>query len=60
MWVAFGNVEGDPGGRPVAHIFVASKAPWYDLPDDGLPRFDAYPPGYADPELFPSQPRGGC
>ncbi|MBY0276338.1 GFA family protein [Candidatus Binatia bacterium] len=59
VFVPFGNVEGDPGGRPVAHIFVASKAPWYELPDDGLPRFDAYPPGYADPELFPAEPRGG-
>lgn len=59
VFVPFGNVEGDPGGRPVAHIFVASKAPWYEIPDDGLPRFDAYPPGYAQPELFPSTPRGG-
>lgn len=60
VFVPFGNVDGDPGGRPIAHIFVASKAPWYELPDDGLPRFDAYPPGYADPELFPSEPRGGA
>ena len=59
VFAPFGNVEGDPGGRPIAHIFVASKASWYDVPDDGVPRFDAYPPGYADPELFPSMPRGG-
>lgn len=59
VWVPFGTIEGDPGSRPLAHIFVASKAPWYTIPDDGLPRFDTYPPGYTDPELFPSRPRGG-
>jgi hypothetical protein len=58
VFVPFGNVDGDPGGRPVAHIFVASKAPWYEIPPDDLPRFDAYPPGYAEPQLFPSPPRG--
>jgi hypothetical protein len=26
------------------HIFAASKAPWYEIAD-GLPAFDAYPPG---------------
>jgi hypothetical protein len=59
VFVAIGNVEGDPGGRPMAHIFVGSKAPWYDIPDE-LPRFDAYPPGYPQPDLFPSPPRGGA
>jgi hypothetical protein len=39
-----GNLDGDPGVRPALHIFVASKAPWYEIPD-ALPRFDAYPPG---------------
>ena len=53
VFVPLGNVDGDPGGRPVAHIFVASKAPWYDVPDDELPRFDAYPPGYADAQSSP-------
>ena len=60
VFVPFGNVVDDPGGRPVAHIFVASKAPWYEIPDDGLPRFDAYPPGYADTELFPEPARGAA
>jgi hypothetical protein len=27
-------------GRPGAHIFVRSLAPWETLPDDGLERFD--------------------
>jgi len=39
-----GGLDDDPGTRPCAHIFTASKAPWYVLPDDGLPRFEAYPP----------------
>lgn len=42
-WVTLGTVDGDPGVRPQAHIFVASKAPWHDINDD-LPQFDEYPP----------------
>ena len=30
----------DPGIRPRFHNFVASRAPWEEIPDDGLPRFD--------------------
>lgn len=37
--------EGDLGIRPQSHIFVGSKAPW-DAITDGLPEFDAYPPGF--------------
>src|SRR5512139_52064 len=44
VFVPAGNFADDPGVRPLAHIFVASKAPWYEVPDQ-LPRFDAYPPG---------------
>ena len=51
VFAAFGGFEGDPGGRPVAHIFVASKAPWHEIADE-LPRFDGYPPGYSDPDLI--------
>jgi hypothetical protein len=36
----FGALDGDPGIRPQCHSFVGSKAPWYELPDDGLDRFD--------------------
>jgi len=39
-----GGLEGALATEPVAHIFVASKAAWYPLPDDGLPRFDAFMP----------------
>ena len=41
-WVTLGTVEGDPGMRPEAHIFVGSKAPWYEITDD-LPQFDEWP-----------------
>jgi hypothetical protein len=28
------------------HIFVKEKAPWFDLPDDGIERFEGMPPGF--------------
>ena len=36
---------GELGIEPQSHIFVGSKAPWDDI-TDGLPQFDAYPPGF--------------
>jgi hypothetical protein len=55
-----GPCDGDPGVRSVAHIFVASKAPWYEIRDD-LPRFDTFPPGI-DAPIVPDrrreEPRG--
>jgi hypothetical protein len=62
-----GNFESDPGIRPALHIFVASKAPWYEIAD-ALPRFDTYPPGI-DGTVLPDVPlapppagvmRGSC
>lgn len=38
-----GSLEGDPGSRAIRHIFVGSKAPWYEI-GDGLPRFDEHAP----------------
>src|SRR5262245_19023645 len=32
-----GSLDGDPGARPVAHIWTELKAPWYDL-DAKLPQ----------------------
>jgi hypothetical protein len=67
VFVPVGNFDADPGLRPQLHIFVASKAPWYEIPD-ALPRFDAYPPGI-DATVLPDPPRaparagvvrGGC
>jgi hypothetical protein len=43
LWIAAGTFDDDPGVRPDAHMFVASKAPWHDIAD-ALPRYDGYPP----------------
>lgn len=40
--VVLGTVDGDPGVRPRAHIFVGSRAPWYTIEDD-LPQFEEWP-----------------
>lgn len=40
--IRFGALDGDPGIRPQFHLFVASRAPWDEIPDDGLPRFDEH------------------
>jgi hypothetical protein len=41
--VRLGALDADPGIRPQYHSFVESRAPWDQLPDDGLERF-AGPP----------------
>ncbi|MEX2479890.1 MAG: GFA family protein [Gammaproteobacteria bacterium] len=46
VWVAAGTIHDDPGLRPGYHIFVASKASWYDI-QDTLPRYDEFPPDAA-------------
>jgi hypothetical protein len=45
-WMPAGCLDEDPGARPSAHIFASSKARWYAIPEDGVPRYDAYPPEY--------------
>jgi hypothetical protein len=45
--VPAGALDGDPGLRPQMHIFVGSKAPWFEI-QDALPRHEAaapMPPG---------------
>jgi hypothetical protein len=42
IFVPAGNFGDDPGARPLAHIFVASKAPWYTI-GDNLPQHAEYP-----------------
>ena len=39
--VAMGSLVDAPTIRPTAHIFVGSKAPWFEITDD-LPQFDRY------------------
>ena len=42
--VRLGSLDGDPGIRPQYRSFVASKAVWDEIPDDGLERYDGPPP----------------
>ena len=37
-----GSLDEDPGMRPQAHIFVGSKAPWFEITDQ-LPQFKEFP-----------------
>jgi hypothetical protein len=39
--VALGSLVDDPSIRPSEHIFVGSKAPWFEITDD-LPQFEAH------------------
>lgn len=50
--VTLGTIDGDPQARPERHVFVASKAPWYDIAD-ALPRFKVYP-GFEPKDDVPS------
>lgn len=48
MGVAFvpaGALEGDPGARPLLHMFAASRASWYPI-TDSLPQHAEYPPEF--------------
>jgi hypothetical protein len=61
-----GNLLADPGIRPQSHMFVGSKAPWFEIADDLL-RFEAFPPGVDMPGLPEHEPhdpaghtRGSC
>ena len=41
--ISLGGLDQDPGVRPLAHIFVNSKAPWYII-QDGLPQYPEHSP----------------
>lgn len=41
--IRLGTLDGDPRLRPQFRSFVASKAAWDELPEDGLRRFDGPP-----------------
>lgn len=41
--VPAGSLDGDPGVRPAFHIYVGSKAPWFEI-RDGLPTHDERAP----------------
>jgi hypothetical protein len=38
-----GCLDTDPGVKPTMHIFVDSKAPWYEI-TDSLPQYPDWPP----------------
>ena len=39
--VALGSLVDAPGVQPTSHIFVGSKAPWFEITDD-LPQYEEY------------------
>ena len=41
LYLALGMTDGDPKCLPSLHIFVGSKAPWYEIADD-LPRHEGW------------------
>ncbi|MFT5351031.1 MAG: hypothetical protein ACI9MF_001852 [Gammaproteobacteria bacterium] len=41
--ITLGSTDGDPRLRPEFHIYVSSKAPWYEITDD-LPQFELRSP----------------
>ena len=44
-YVTLGTIDGNPGVRPRSHIFVGSKAPWYEIADD-LPQNNEWTPDF--------------
>ena len=42
--ITLGSLDTDPGVRPAEHIFVGSKAAWFEITDT-LARHDTWPPG---------------
>ncbi len=51
-FVPAGTLDGDLGIRVQGHMFVGSKAPWYEI-TDSLPQYEAYPPSLGD--IAPTQ-----
>ena len=43
VFVTLGVLDDDPGVRPASHIFVGSKAPWFEITDT-LPQHAERPP----------------
>lgn len=36
-----GTLDSDPGVKPQRHVFVGSRAPWFEITDD-LPQYDEF------------------
>lgn len=43
LGLALGILDDDPGIRPTCHVFVGSKASWYEI-TDSLPQYEGFPP----------------
>jgi hypothetical protein len=43
LGLAMGTLDDDPVIRPSFHVFVGSKAPWFEITDH-LTKFDGFPP----------------
>jgi hypothetical protein len=43
LGLPMGTLDDDPGIRPTFHVFVGSKAPWFETTDQ-LPQFETFPP----------------
>ncbi len=41
--IRLGTLDQDPGARPVANVWLGSKAPWFET-SDSLEQFDEMPP----------------
>jgi hypothetical protein len=39
LGIRLGALDGDPGIRPQYHQWLESSPAWYEIPDDGLPRY---------------------
>ncbi len=51
--VTLGTIDSDPHTRPERHVFVASKASWYEIAN-ALPPFKIYP-GFEPADDAPSE-----
>jgi hypothetical protein len=65
-FIPYGTLDTEPEARPAFHMFVASKAPWWEI-RDGLRAFDGFPPGIDAAPIAdlpqrdaPGTPRGSC
>jgi hypothetical protein len=56
LGIALATLDDDPGIRPDAHAFAASKAPWFTITDD-LPQYPARIPGQNQPSKPASPPK---
>lgn len=45
--ISLGTLNEDPGIRPEFHVFVGSKAPWFEITDK-LPQHETFPPNPRD------------